>query len=236
MTAATPHRRPSSDEFKEFMDFLEGDERPSVNNDGDDESSITSNGGDLSKSSSRFGGPSRRVSFSSGIMLQDDDDNDNRTSSIDIEAGGGRPVANNASNNGTHRPFSFGSGRQTEPDQFLLESFNAADTDNNGELSADELKGLLHTLGLDMGTEDMNQLIKKIDQDNNDTMDFEEFSSMFKTMNEKQTSMDELLRETFDLVRSVLLLLLCTTYYIFQCQSSHIIIICTSTMPTVAEI
>ena len=70
MTAATPHRRPSSDEFKEFMDFLEGDERPSVNNDGDDESSITSNGGDLSKSSSRFGGPSRRVSFSSGIMLQ----------------------------------------------------------------------------------------------------------------------------------------------------------------------
>ena len=100
-------------------------------------------------------------------------------------------------------------------DPFLYSAFHSADTDNNGSLSATELKELLRTLGFVMQDEHhLNAVIQRFDADNKNSIDFEEFMSIFDTLmnngngnssetgTEGEMGLDYLLRETFDMVRA----------------------------------
>ena len=100
-------------------------------------------------------------------------------------------------------------------DPFLYSAFHSADTDNNGSLSASELKELLRTLGFVMQDEhQLNAVIQRFDADNKNSIDIEEFMSIFDTLlnngngNSSETGtkgeigLDYLLRETFDMVRA----------------------------------
>ena len=100
-------------------------------------------------------------------------------------------------------------------DPFLYSAFHSADTDNNGSLSATELKELLGTLGFVMQDEHhLNAVIQRFDADNKNSIDFEEFMSVFDTLmnngngkssetgTKGEIGLDYLLRETFDMVRA----------------------------------
>ena len=54
----------------------------------------------------------------------------------------------------------------------------------------------------------MDKWIDKIDEDNSGSIDFEEFLSIFRGLNQKNTlNLDQLLLETFELVSAVLFIL-----------------------------
>ena len=85
--------------------------------------------------------------------------------------------------------------------QFLVDSFNAADTDGNGSLSHDELRDLLKSLGLQMvDDENLNKWINDIDGNNDGEIDMDEFRLIFEKMKlSNNYTFDKLLRETFDM-------------------------------------
>jgi len=85
--------------------------------------------------------------------------------------------------------------------QFLVDSFNAADTDGNGSLSHDELRDLLRSLGLQMvDDENLNKWINDIDGNNDGEIDMNEFQLIFEKIKlSSNCTFDKLLRETFDM-------------------------------------
>ena len=85
--------------------------------------------------------------------------------------------------------------------QFLVDSFNAADTDGNGSLSHEELRELLRSLGLQMvDDENLNKWINDIDGNNDGEIQMDEFQLIFQKMKlSSNCSFDKLLRETFDM-------------------------------------
>ena len=85
--------------------------------------------------------------------------------------------------------------------QFLVDSFNAADTDGNGSLSHDELRDLLKSLGLQMvDDENLDKWINDIDGNNDGEIDLNEFQLIFEKMKlSSNCTFDKLLRETFDM-------------------------------------
>jgi len=85
--------------------------------------------------------------------------------------------------------------------QFLVDSFNAADTDGNGSLSHDELRDLLRSLGLQMvDDENLNKWINDIDGNNDGEIDMIEFQLIFEKIKlSSNCTFDKLLRETFDM-------------------------------------
>ena len=96
----------------------------------------------------------------------------------------------------------------SNPDPFIVEAFQRYDTDGNGELSLDELKELLQSLGLGATMEEdenfLDRWIQKIDKDGNGSIDFEEFISIFNNMKDNSAmDIDKLLLETFQQVRMI---------------------------------
>ena len=55
------------------------------------------------------------------------------------------------------------------------EIFNLVDLDKGGTISKDELKQLMHTLGLRPSQEELNAMVDEIDADGNGEIDFDEF-------------------------------------------------------------
>ena len=99
----------------------------------------------------------------------------------------------------------------SNPDPFIVEAFQRYDTDGNGELSLDELKELLQSLGLGATMEEdenfLDRWIQKIDKDGNGSIEFEEFLSIFNNMKENSAmDIDKLLLETFQQVRKIFFL------------------------------
>jgi len=55
------------------------------------------------------------------------------------------------------------------------EIFNLVDVDHGGSISKDELRQLMHTLGLKPSQEEIDAMVSEIDQDGNGEIDFDEF-------------------------------------------------------------
>jgi calmodulin len=69
------------------------------------------------------------------------------------------------------------------------EIFNLVDRDGGGSITAVELGELMDTLGIDASPEDIEHMIKEIDQDGNGDIDFEEFVAvMSRKVNATYTS------------------------------------------------
>ena len=106
------------------------------------------------------------------------------------------------------RPQHTETDTSSNPDPFIVEAFQRYDTDGNGELSSDEVKELLQSLGF--GTlmeEDENYFdrwIQKVDKDGSGLIDFEEFLSIFNNMKGNSAmDIDKLLLETFQQVKII---------------------------------
>ena len=107
-----------------------------------------------------------------------------------------------------HQQHTENETSSSNPDPFIVEAFQRYDTDGNGELSLDELKELLQSLGLGATMEEdenfLDRWIQKIDKDGNGSIDFEEFLSIFNNMKENSAmDIDKLLLETFQQVRMI---------------------------------
>lgn len=58
------------------------------------------------------------------------------------------------------------------------EIFNLVDRNGSGLISKDELTELMHSLGIEATQDEVSAMIKEIDEDLNDEIDFEEFSKV----------------------------------------------------------
>jgi len=92
-----------------------------------------------------------------------------------------------------HAPVSWMNvyGSQTEDELFVLrEWFRSVDQDNSGEIDAEELGAALNAAGdsFDKGT--VNLMIKIFDFDKNGTIEFTEFTKLFKYINTMRSSFD----------------------------------------------
>eukprot|EP00924_Labyrinthula_sp_SR-Ha-C_P006738 snap_masked-scaffold_29-processed-gene-3.0-mRNA-1 protein AED:0.03 eAED:0.05 QI:0/-1/0/1/-1/1/1/0/172 len=59
--------------------------------------------------------------------------------------------------------------------QELQEIFNLVDTDGGGSISNEELRELMQTLGINATQEEVDNMVREIDQDANGEIDFDEF-------------------------------------------------------------
>ena len=127
----------------------------------------------------------------------------------DLEAGGT-----------PNRPQHTETDTSSNPDPFIVEAFQRYDTDGNGELSSDEVKELLQSLGFGASMEEeenyFDRWIQKVDKDGNGSIDFEEFLSIFNNMKGNSVmDIDKLLLETFQQVKII-------HYNLFSCVHSCI--------------
>ena len=52
------------------------------------------------------------------------------------------------------------------------------DDDGSGEIDAEELMGILKSLGLDVTEEEVHAMVHEVDEDGSGTIDFQEFKAM----------------------------------------------------------
>ncbi|KAK0407528.1 hypothetical protein QR680_019243 [Steinernema hermaphroditum] len=79
--------------------------------------------------------------------------------------------------------------------------FSMLDTDGSGALGNDELKQAVQRLGLQIRSEEIDDLIKEVDADGNGEIDFEEFCICMKksqTLASAKTSNEEVIRQCFE--------------------------------------
>jgi len=75
-------------------------------------------------------------------------------------------------------------------------AFEAFDEDNNGRITADELETVLNNLGMAKSKEEVLEIIKQIDTDENGTIDFQEFTAMLTKKMKRGASMG-IMKEAF---------------------------------------
>lgn len=132
------------------------------------------------------------------------------------------PVIEDLEAGGTpDRPQHTETDTSSNPDPFIVEAFQRYDTDGNGELSSDEVKELLQSLGFGASMEEeenyFDRWIQKVDKDGNGSIDFEEFLSIFNNMKGNSVmDIDKLLLETFQQVKII------HCIYLFSCVHSCI--------------
>ena len=54
------------------------------------------------------------------------------------------------------------------------------DDDGSGEIDAEELMGILKSLGLDVTEKEVHAMVHEVDEDGSGTIDFQEFKAMVK--------------------------------------------------------
>ena len=78
----------------------------------------------------------------------------------------------------------------------LMEEFRQAfalfDKDGNGSISSDELGSVLQSLGQTPTQEDLDKMIKEVDNDDNSTIEFSEFCSMMASKMRKVENEEEI--------------------------------------------
>lgn len=70
--------------------------------------------------------------------------------------------------------------KDTEIDDELLETFKVFDVDGNGFITADELRKIILTIGDDVSTDDVEDMIREADKDADGKISFEDFVSLMK--------------------------------------------------------
>ncbi|KAI6190951.1 putative calcium-binding protein [Aphelenchoides bicaudatus] len=74
------------------------------------------------------------------------------------------------------------------------------DTDNSGSISNEELKAAVISIGLQLTDEEVDDLIKEVDEDQNGVIDFSEFCHCLKrSQNIIKSSNDEMVRKCFEI-------------------------------------
>nr|XP_020476466.1 1-phosphatidylinositol 4,5-bisphosphate phosphodiesterase eta-2-like isoform X1 [Monopterus albus] len=77
--------------------------------------------------------------------------------------------------------------RQRTRDQWLKQTFTEADKNGDGSLSINEVLQLLHKLNVNLPRQKVKQMFKEADTDDNQgTLDFEEFCSFYKMMSTRR--------------------------------------------------
>ena len=61
----------------------------------------------------------------------------------------------------------------------LRKSFDEIDSDQSGEISDVELKGAFAALGYDVSMREVRAILSKVDRDNSESVDFQEFCNFF---------------------------------------------------------
>eukprot|EP00949_MAST-11_sp_MAST-11-sp1_P003593 g3593.t1 len=78
----------------------------------------------------------------------------------------------------------------------LMEEFRQAfalfDKDGNGSISSDELGSVLQSLGQTPTQEDLDKMIKEVDNDDNSTIEFSEFCTMMASKMRKVENEEEI--------------------------------------------
>ena len=68
--------------------------------------------------------------------------------------------------------------KDTDTDEELLEAFKVFDRDGNGFITSHELRNIMNSLGEYLSTEEIIEMIKEADIDNDGQIDYEEFVKM----------------------------------------------------------
>ena len=58
-------------------------------------------------------------------------------------------------------------------DQELRQAFQVFDRDGNGKISADELRQVMEKMGENLTEEEVNEMIRSVDTDNNNMIEYE---------------------------------------------------------------
>ena len=72
-----------------------------------------------------------------------------------------------------------------ESEEELLEAFKVFDKDGNGNISALELKQVMHNLGENLSDADIEEMIREADLDGDGEINYNEFVKMMKSDKEK---------------------------------------------------
>ena len=68
--------------------------------------------------------------------------------------------------------------KDTDTDEELLEAFKVFDRDGNGFITSHELRNIMNSLGENLSPEEIEEMIKEADLDNDGQIDYEEFVKM----------------------------------------------------------
>ena len=68
--------------------------------------------------------------------------------------------------------------KDTDTDEELLEAFKVFDRDGNGFITSHELRNIMNSLGEGLSPEEIEEMIKEADLDNDGQIDYEEFVKM----------------------------------------------------------
>ena len=68
--------------------------------------------------------------------------------------------------------------KDTDTEEELLEAFKVFDRDGNGFITSHELRNIMNSLGEGLSPEEIEEMIKEADLDNDGQIDYEEFVKM----------------------------------------------------------
>ena len=68
--------------------------------------------------------------------------------------------------------------KDTDSEEELLEAFKVFDRDGNGFITSHELRNIMNSLGENLTPEEIEEMIKEADLDNDGQIDYEEFVKM----------------------------------------------------------
>ena len=71
--------------------------------------------------------------------------------------------------------------RDTDTDEELSRGFKIFDADNDGQISIDDLRKLMTQLGENLTEEELEDMIRVATGEGNDTVSFEEFTTVLQT-------------------------------------------------------
>ncbi|KAL7449702.1 hypothetical protein ACHAWC_001738 [Mediolabrus comicus] len=84
-------------------------------------------------------------------------------------------------------------GLSAEEVEDLKEAFNMFDVDGGGSISQDELKGVMKKLGSNPTDDDIQQMIKSVDDNGDGEIDFDEFLILMSTKKKNEDPDKELM-------------------------------------------
>ena len=68
--------------------------------------------------------------------------------------------------------------KEADPEDELLEAFKVFDRDGNGFITSHELRHIMNNLGEGLTPEEIEEMVKEADQDNDGQIDYDEFVKM----------------------------------------------------------
>ena len=68
--------------------------------------------------------------------------------------------------------------KDTDTDEELLEAFKVFDRDGNGFITSHELRNIMNSLGENLSPEEIEEMVKEADQENDGQIDYDEFVKM----------------------------------------------------------